>query len=186
MRSERVFKDRRRNAYLVVLGLILLFWGVSKFQSDNTESQDPKIQAANNELPEKRTTFTQTNESIRLNLMVELREDATVGERAEIWIKSMGSWYLNNKYDSNDQINKFGSVSTTTPNLEVGKNLKLYFYPDGRDKNEIALDFKLSSEFCSQGCARDALRISVFNNKVTFFGLPIKEAHGDIEIEKNR
>ncbi len=119
-----------------------------------------------------------------LDLSVELRENATLGDKAEIWIKGMGSWHLNNQYSSTDRINKFGLVSKTTPKLYSEREYDLFFYPNGRDGVERKVKFKIGEDFCPQGCTVYALSISVFPDKINFFGNPIKEVYGEIEINK--
>lgn len=119
-----------------------------------------------------------------LDLSVELRESATLGDKAEIWIKGMGSWHLNNQYSSTDRINKFGLVSKTTPKLYSEREYDLSFYPNGRDGEEKKVQFKIRKDFCTQGCTVYALSISVFPDKIKFFGKPIEEAYGKIEVIK--
>lgn len=120
-----------------------------------------------------------------LNLSVELMDNEKLGSKAEVWVKGMGSWFLNNDYNPNDQVNKFGLVSTKTPELHTDQEYDLFFYPNGRDGKEISVKFKIDSNFCTQGCPRDAVSITVYKNEVRFFGRPIEEVYGEIEINRD-
>jgi hypothetical protein len=72
-------------------------------------------------------------------------ESKPLRPRAEIGARGPGSWWL-----ARDTMQ---DISGRTP----GKVDQLAIYPDGRDGNEITVQFQLTPDMCSQGCPRGVL-----------------------------
>jgi len=119
-----------------------------------------------------------------MKVTVEIFDNVMLDNRAEVWIKGMGSWYLNNDY-SDYQINEHKLVSKKTPKLETNKTYTLYFYPNSRDGKEISANFEIDPDFCKQGCIADDISITVYSNRIKIHGRPIKKYYDKIELEKD-
>jgi len=101
-------------------------------------------------------------------------EDAPIHERAEIWIRGLGSWWIAKENVKN------------VPGRDVGSVDTMFIYPDSRAGNELSVKFKMTSEMCSQGCARDLISVAIQDSYVVVSGTPVKAANGKFEVKLKR
>lgn len=101
-------------------------------------------------------------------------EDEPLPQRAEIWIRGLGSWWIAKDTVKIVPGRDFGTVDT------------MFIYPDGRDGSELSVKFKITSEMCPQGCVRDMISVAVEDSYVVVSGTPIRAATEEFEIKLKR
>jgi len=101
-------------------------------------------------------------------------EDAPIHERAEIWLRGLGSWWIAKENVKN------------VPGREVGSVDTMFIYPDARGGNELSVKFKMTTEMCPQGCARDLISVAIQDSYVVVSGTPIEAANGEFEVKLRR
>jgi len=102
-----------------------------------------------------------------------------VNEKAEIWFKGYGSWWLKPELEFGSTVEKLGEKPS-------GIQQTLYFYPESRDGKEIRIPYKMTNEMNPDGSVRDTINISIEDEEIVVDGLPIKEATGDFEVKYKR
>ena len=103
-------------------------------------------------------------------------EKTPVHNRAEIWLKGHGSWFLKSEL-------KYGGAVKTLGNLQSGVKNSLYLYPDSRDGKEFMVPFVLTEDMNPKGSARDMITINISDKEIKFLGLPIEKATGEVEMK---
>lgn len=101
-------------------------------------------------------------------------EKSPLPQKAEIWIRGLGSWWIAKENVRN------------VPGREVGATDTIFVYLDGRSGKELSVRFKLTDEMCSQGCARDLVSVDISDTHVVIHGTPIKAANGEFEVKLKR
>jgi len=101
-------------------------------------------------------------------------EKSPLPQKAEIWIRGLGSWWIAKENVRN------------VPGREVGATDTIFVYPDGRSGKELSVPFKMTDEMCSQGCARDLISVDISDTHVVIHGTPIKAANGEFEVKLKR
>jgi hypothetical protein len=95
-------------------------------------------------------------------------------KKAEIWIRGLGSWWIARENVKN------------VADREVGSTDTMFIYPDGRSGKELSVKFKMTSDMCPQGCARDLISVAISDTHVTVNGTPIKAANDKFEVKLKR
>ncbi|MFW6026817.1 MAG: hypothetical protein ACOCRX_10795 [Candidatus Woesearchaeota archaeon] len=103
----------------------------------------------------------------------------SVNDKAEIWFKGYGSWWLKPELEFGATVEKLGKKPS-------GIKQTLYFYPESRDGKEIKIPYKMTNEMNPDGSVRDTINISIKDKEIVVDGLPIKEATGDYEVKYKR
>ena len=95
-------------------------------------------------------------------------------ERAEIWIRGLGSWWITkeNVMDVGGRI--------------VGATDTMFIYPDARSGNELSVKFKMTEDMCRNGCVRDMIQVDISDAEVAVHGAPIKAANGEFRVTLKR
>lgn len=101
-------------------------------------------------------------------------ENEPIPERAEIWIRGLGSWWITKENVRNVSGREVGAVDT------------MFIYPDGRSGKELSVKFKITSRMCPQGCARDIVSVAVEDAYVVVSGTPIRAATDKFEVKLKR
>ena len=91
-------------------------------------------------------------------------------EKAEIWIQGLGSWWIVRETVKNVPERQVGAVDT------------IFVYPDGRSGKEISVRFKITTDMCPQGCARDLISVAISDTEVSVQGTPIDAANDEFEV----
>lgn len=91
-----------------------------------------------------------------------------LGEMAEIWIDGAGSWILDTSNGGMD--------GNFLDGRQVGEELGLLFYPDGRENGaEIKIPVMITAEMCPDACVDDMVAIEVFDDRVDVKSTAIKD-----------
>lgn len=106
-------------------------------------------------------------------------EKNKLAEKAEIWFRGHGSWWLQQAAKNGGDVKDLGKRAAAETD-------KLFIYPDGRDGKEISVSIKMTESMCPNGCARDQIHVTITDSKVTVLGNPIKAANDEVEIEFER
>lgn len=107
--------------------------------------------------------------SVRIQVM-DWTEENPVSDKAEIWIKGMGSWYFKHEIE-------FGGTAKTIGEKDLNSVYKMHIYPDSRDGKEMMVEFKITEEMNPNGSPRDAISVNIYDAKVEVHGLPIGAAN---------
>ena len=91
-------------------------------------------------------------------------------EKAEIWIRGLGSWWIVRETVKNVPERQVGAVDT------------IFVYPDGRSGKEISVRFKITTDMCPQGCARDLISVAISDTEVSVQGTPIDAANDEFDV----
>ena len=81
------------------------------------------------------------------------------GVRAEIWMQGHGPWFFDLSLGDIGYVNDLGKKP-------VNVEQELYIYPDGRNGTEIVYAFLLTPEMCPDGCDRDSILVSIYDDRV--------------------
>jgi len=110
------------------------------------------------------------NTQIALRVAVwDLTENNPMHQRAEIWIRGIGSKFLK---DSPFLAGEY------TP----GSRYKAFFYPESRDGNEIIFYFAVTEDMNPNGSVQHSLWISFDDEEIKLYGTPIKAANEESEL----
>ena len=101
-------------------------------------------------------------------------EKRPIPQKAEIWIRGLGSWWIAKE-----------SVKNLS-DREVGVTYTMFIYPDGRSGKELRVKFKMTREMCPLGCARDLISVAISDTHVEIGGTPIKAANDEFEVKLKR
>ncbi len=114
--------------------------------------------APGNSVPEDGPVTQEVASAITLRVSVSDETDQipVEGQRTEIWLMGEGSWFPN--LESGGDFRDYES-------LAVGTTQQLYFYPLGRNEPEILIDVPVTSDLCPNGCARDTVLLSVWDDR---------------------
>lgn len=104
-------------------------------------------------------------------ILVDETENRPLANRAEIWVRGNGSWWLTPGLQEGG-----GWTAETLRTVRVGIRDTVMLYVDGRDGGEIAIPFMVTTSMCPNGCGRDAILITITDNAVEVFGEPVSEA----------
>ena len=125
--------------------------------------------------PAKPSTQTPATSTASVRVMVhDGTESSPLGERAEIWVRGHGSWFLNQV-----TVKHIGG-------RKVGEKDTIAIYPDGRQGVEMIAPFMVTGEMNPQGSVRDGIHVTITDRDVTVFGVPIKAATDDFEMKFDR
>ena len=112
--------------------------------------------------------------------------------KAEIWFRGHGSVWLHKTCDRLSN----GSLSCGPINLgmrDVGQPLDLIVYPNGRhldgagrETGQIKAVFKMTSDMCRAGCARDMITVWISDTEVEVSGSPIMAQHSKVTLTFKR
>ena len=102
-------------------------------------------------------------------------QNNSIHPMAEIWIKGHGSWWVESEL-------KFGGTVKKVGKKASGVEHVIYFYPSSRDGQEIKIPYEMTKEMNPNGSTRDTINIDIEDEEIIVWGLPIKEATGNIEI----
>ncbi len=122
------------------------------------------------------------SDSIFMSVRVAVWDDTEktpVHNRAEIWLKGHGSWFLKTEL-------KDGGTTKTFGYMQSGAKHTLFIYPDSRDGKEFSASFLLTEDMNPKGSARDMITINISDKELVIMGLPIKEATGEAEVKFQR
>lgn len=104
-------------------------------------------------------------------MLLDETENRPVAERAEIWVRGHGSWWLK------PGLREGGGMTAETLRIRrVGVRDTLMVYLDGRDGSEIQIPFTVTASMCPDGCARDTIMITIMDNAIEVIGEPVSEA----------
>jgi len=103
-------------------------------------------------------------------------EKTPIHDRAEIWLRGHGSWWLKREL-------KYGGTVKTFDNMQSGIKNNLFLYIDSRDGKEFIASFILTEDMNPKGSVRDSISISITDKEIIILGLPIEEATGEVEIK---
>jgi hypothetical protein len=109
-------------------------------------------------------------------------ERRRISDKAELWLRGAGSVWLQQKCNRL----RNGSLACGPLDLgmrDVGQPLELYVYPDGRkldakgrETNQFKVPFRMTTDMCSQGCARDMITVVISDTTIEVDGAPIYAA----------
>jgi len=94
-----------------------------------------------------------------------------ISEKAEIWFKGHGSWWLKREL-------KFGGTDKLLGRRPIGEKDHVFLYVDGRKKKEIKIPIQMTSEMNPNGSHRDSLIINIGDKEVEVIGFPLEAAMG--------
>jgi hypothetical protein len=104
-------------------------------------------------------------------MLVDETENRPVADRAEIWVRGHGSWWLK------PALREGGSwTAETLRTVRVGIRDTAMLYIDGRDGGEIPIPFMVTTSMCPNGCGRYTIVITITDDAVEVFGEPVSEA----------
>jgi hypothetical protein len=95
-------------------------------------------------------------------------------EKAEIWIRGLGSWWI-----SKENV-------AEVPGRDVGATDTMFIYPDARSGTELSVRFQMTAEMCPQGCVRDMIQVDISDAEVVVHGAPIRAANDSFEVTLKR
>lgn len=101
-------------------------------------------------------------------------KNRSLDPNAEVWFRGFGSWFLKDA-------TRFGSATENLAIRTLGEKDTLHIYPDGREGKEIVAPLMMTQAMNPRGSVRDAVQVSIDDNSITVFGLPIKAATGELE-----
>ena len=104
-------------------------------------------------------------------MLLDETENRPVAERAEIWVRGHGSWWLKPGLREGG-----GWTAETLRTRRVGIRDTVILYVDGRDGGEIAIPFIVTASMCPNGCGRYTIVITITDDAVEVFGEPVSEA----------
>lgn len=104
-------------------------------------------------------------------MLVDETENRPLANRAEIWVRGNGSWWLTPGLREGG-----GWTAETLRTVRVGIRDTVMLYVDGRDGGEIAIPFMVTPSMCPNGCGRDAILITITDNAVEVIGEPVSKA----------
>lgn len=104
-------------------------------------------------------------------------------DRAEIWFRGHGSWFLK-------QAVKFGGGTRDLGRRQIGVihsgDESIQLYPAGRDGEEVSIPLKMTQGMNPDGSARDMITVSIEDQQIKVVGLPVEEATGKSELTFKR
>lgn len=110
-------------------------------------------------------------------------ENRPIHDKAEIWFRGHGSWWLK------PHSSKFGGEVKELGRRPFGVKLtgdeSIQFYPEGRDGREINVPLMMTNTEHPDGVA-DNIEIKISDNSVEITGLPIKSATGELTMKVPR
>lgn len=100
-------------------------------------------------------------------------ENNPLPEKAEVWIRGVGSWWMH------QEVVQYGG-DTKEVEVPLAERQNIYVYPDGREiGTEVEVAFQMTSEMCDDGCAKDVITINLTDTTVVAHGNPIEAAMGN-------
>lgn len=101
--------------------------------------------------------------------VVDDTEKNPLTERAELWVRGHGSWWLT----------KYGSDVKNLGDRRFSARDPMMFYPDGRDGREIAIPYERTTEMRREGSVRGTIVITIRDDEVVVSGPPIEAETGE-------
>lgn len=169
--------------YSILMIIILSFvvTVVSENQSTDKSSQSPK---ANKPIEKPVTKKEQLpkNFYVRIAYFNDTKEKP-ISNNCRMWIRGFGDFY-----PSRQKQWKFGGalIEKAGP-FDTKDEHVIYFYPDYSDESrEIKIPIKYSSGMNPNGSVRDMITIEIKPETIVFFGIPVKNANGQLTRTFNR
>ena len=165
----------------LILLLIIMISGCAASNKNTVKSTTTETSTNQNKVIKDKAKGAE-EKSINMMVRVAVYDDTKnkpVNDKAEIWFKGYGSWWLKPELEFGGTVKKLGTKPSGTKQI-------LYFYPESRDGQEIRIPYKMNNEMNPDGSVRDTINISIKDKEIVVNGFPIKEATGDSEVKYKR
>lgn len=152
----------------------------SDSESSSTQVADKSAEPAPVDVKEepKKSRFNSSRVMVRVNVWNDT-ESRPMDDRAEVWFRGHGTWWLKEE-------TKFGAAANKLGYRDVGKKDTLHVYPDSRSGKEIVIPIMMTSEMNPESSDLDTINIQIEDKKVKVWGRAVKAATGKPELEFSR
>src|SRR5690554_3389749 len=160
--------------HLLSLFLICLLCFLGAGSSDSKDTPETETTLKNTDI--------QKDTDIQYMVRVAVNDDTktnSVHNKAEIWLRGHGSWWLKNELEYGGAVKNLGK----RPSKKLDT---LMVYPDSRNGKEFAVPFMMTDEMNPEGSPRDMITVDISDTEITVFGLSIKETTGKSELKYKR
>ena len=135
----------RMSVALVVLVLL----GGCSVPDESPDAESPPDESPDAESPPPQTI------TLRVSIRDETEQRSPTGQ-TEVWLRGAGSWFPDMA---------FGGDVRNYSGLAVGSSQEVVFDPFGQDDPEIFIDVPITAALCPNGCARDMLRLEIWDDR---------------------